>query len=430
MRMSEQMNAHKVAQQLLMQCEELARISELPESILRQYLTPEHKAANKQVSQWMCDAGLVCWQDEVGNIWGRLISEEPDAERLVLGSHLDTVPNAGKYDGILGVLMAIEVAKAVRKQGIKLPFHLDIVGFADEEGTRFGTTLIGSQAVAGHFNRNWLSLTDAQGTTLQEALQAFELNPGLARKAALKPETLLGYWEVHIEQGPVLASQDCSVGIVTSIAGARRARISVQGKAGHAGTTPMNLRNDAAVAAAELTLMIESLAQQASSGEVATVGSLQVPKGAANVIAGRCEMLLDVRAGADGNRDQLILAIEQQAKDIAESRGVSIDFDWYHEASAEPCSSEFQGIFEMAAQQLDIQTRRLPSGAGHDAMAMAAVTPIGMLFVRSPNGISHHPDECVYSTDVAAAFSVFYQSLLEFSARYQTSGSYQISSNV
>ncbi|WP_243645838.1 allantoate amidohydrolase [Reinekea marinisedimentorum] len=413
------MNAHKIAQKLLMQCEELAKISEWPDSVLRQYLTPEHKAANKLVAQWMCEAGLVCWHDEVGNIWGRLISEQPDAEHLVLGSHLDTVPNAGKYDGILGVLMAIEAAKALRKQGVKLPFHLDIVGFADEEGTRFGTTLIGSQAVAGHFNRDWLNLTDAEGTTLLEAMQHFELNPGLARKAALKPDALLGYWEVHIEQGPVLASQNCSVGIVTSIAGARRARISVQGKAGHAGTTPMHLRNDAAVAAAELTLAIESLAQKTQAGEVATVGSIQVPQGAANVIAGQCDMLLDVRAGADANRDELISAIEQSAQQIAEARGVSIRFDWYHKASAEPCSSEFQSIFEDAAQQLDIQTPHLPSGAGHDAMAMAAITPIGMLFVRSPNGISHNPEECVYSTDVAAAFSVLHQSLMDFSRRYQ-----------
>lgn len=415
--MTDSINAHKVAQQLLLQCETLSKVSEWPDAVLRQYLTPEHKAANKQVAKWMGEAGLVCWNDEVGNVWGRLISEVPNAERLVLGSHLDTVPNAGKYDGILGVLLAVEAAKAIRQKGIKLPFHLDIVGFADEEGSRFGTTLIGSQAVAGQFKRDWLNLKGADGITMAEAFQEFGLKPSTARKAAIKPETLLGYWEVHIEQGPVLAAKECSLGIVTSIAGARRAKVKVLGQAGHAGTTPMTMRNDAAVAAAEFTLAVDSLARKTTNGEVATVGSIQVPNGAANVIAGECQMLLDVRAGTDSQRDDLISKIEAEMAQIAEERGVSIELDWYHEASAEPCSSEFQSVFQYSAEQLDIQTPKLPSGAGHDAMAMAAITPIGMLFIRSPNSISHHPDETVYCSDVADAFSVLVGSIETFGNR-------------
>lgn len=390
---------------LLARCEELAALSELPDGILRQYLTREHKQANQKVAGWLEQAGLQHWQDAVGNQWGRLPAADARAPRLILGSHLDTVPYAGAYDGILGVLLGLAVLEHLAGD-TPLPFHLDVVGFGDEEGTRFGTTLIGSQALAGQFNPDWLALTDRDGVSMAQALENFGLNPDNVEDAHLNGDDIVAYWEAHIEQGPVLENRQQPLGIVTGIAGAKRARVQITGQAGHAGTTPMNLRRDALAGAAELIGFIEQTARDCEHGEVATVGDLNVRPGAANVISGHCELQLDVRALEDGRRDSLIRRIEQFADDLGQRRQLDIAFVWYHSAPAVLCDDRCQAILTQAAGSVGLNIPALPSGAGHDAMAVAGIAPVGMLFLRSPGGISHHPDESVLTEDVGQAFRV------------------------
>lgn len=406
--------AKKHARQAIDNCHSLATISELDSGILRQYLTVKHKECHQQVANWMTEAGLQVWQDEVGNQWGRLKSNNPDAPRLILGSHLDTVPNAGAYDGILGVMLALELAKLAKHNKLKLPFHLDIVGFCDEEGTRFATTLIGSKALAGQFDSNWLSLKDSNGISMAQAMLDFGLDPEKAQNAQLKNSEIFAYWEVHIEQGPVLESQNQPVGVVTAIAGAKRAVISFTGQTGHAGTTPMNLRQDALTACAELTLAIEQIANECKNHEVATVGSISAKPGATNVIAGECEMTLDARAQQDTDLTQLLDKIEAQAKYIAASRKLTLQWQWTHQAQAVQCNTDIQNLFLQACENNQLTKISLPSGAGHDAMAIAEICPVGMLFIRSPKGISHHPSEAVIETDVTDALKVMYCALCDY----------------
>ena len=399
----------------LRRCQVLSELSELPDGILRQYLTPEHKACNQQVAKWMQAAGMSTWQDQVGNQWGRLASKNPEAKRLIIGSHLDTVPYAGAFDGILGVLLAIEVAELAKREQLELPFHLDIVGFCDEEGTRFATTLIGSKALAGQFDADWLNLTDSNGITMAQALRDFGLAPELAARqaAALSSDELLGYWEVHIEQGPVLEAQQQPLGVVSAIAGAKRAMVEFIGQSGHAGTTPMNLRQDSLTAAAELVLAVENSANHCQCDEVATVGVMQAKPGATNVIPGGTEMSLDIRAQDDDQLQQLVNSIYQQGHDIAKKRQLKINWQWTHAAPAVQCDANIIELFTNACQQVSESAPILPSGAGHDAMAIAEICPVGMLFIRSPGGISHHPDESVIDTDVVQALEVLYVALCQ-----------------
>ncbi len=401
---------------LLQRCDVLAAISEMSEGILRQYLTSEHRKANAQVATWAEQSQLKHWQDETGNLWLRYPSQAADAKRLILGSHLDTVPNAGRYDGILGVLLGLAVIETLAKQKVALPFHVDVVGFGDEEGTRFGTTLIGSQGISGQFKSDWLSIADQTGMTMAQALSEFGLSPEKAFAAALNPEDVLSYLEVHIEQGPVLESQDNPLGIVTGIAGAKRARVTVEGLAGHAGTTPMHLRRDALSAAAEFILKVEALAGQCSQGEVATVGQCVAKPGATNVIPGAVELSLDVRALSDADRDALIVLLMSEVTRIEDQRSVKFHIEWTHQAPAVTCDEKLQRHWQTCAGQLDWPLPSLPSGAGHDAMAVAELCPISMLFIRSPRGLSHHPEEAVIAGDVEKALALFFKVVKEFPA--------------
>ena len=401
-----------IAETILDRCDALAAISELPDGILRQYLTDEHRRANQQIADWCAAAGLQTWQDAVGNQWGRLPATDEKAPRLIIGSHLDTVPYAGAYDGILGVLLGLSLLEYFSRQPA-LPFHLDVVGFADEEGSRFGTTLIGSQALADQFQTQWLDIPDRNGVAMGAAMQQFGLDPARVREARLEPESVVAYWEAHIEQGPVLEAQGLSLGIVTGIAGAKRARVRVRGQAGHAGTTPMRLRRDALAGAADLIGVVERIGQQGVSGDVATVGDVAVQPGAANVISGQCDLQLDVRSLDDARRDAMIERIEQQAETLARSRRLSIEFDWYHHAPAVLCDESVRERLTRAVERTGTIAFPLPSGAGHDAMAVASVAPVGMLFLRSPGGISHHPDESVIDEDVARAFDVLIEAVLQ-----------------
>lgn len=392
-------------------CEEIAEVSELERGVLRPYLTDKHKEGNELTASWMQEVGMTTWQDAAGNQWGRLASKNPNAKRLIMGSHLDTVPNAGKYDGIIGVMIAIELVRAVKNEGIELPFHFDIVGFGDEEGTRFATALIGSHALAGNFQNEWLSLRDKLGISMEEAMREFGLDPEKINDAKLNVDELIEYWEVHIEQGPVLESLQEPIGVVTGIAGAKRAAISIAGLAGHAGTTPMNLRADALTAAAELVLAIETLALECEHAEVATVGRLETRPGATNVIAGNVEMSLDVRALDDDHRDALIEKIIAQAARITEQREVRINIVWKHSAPAVKCADSIQQLFYEAATANGYKAPSLPSGAGHDGMAIAPLCDVGMLFILSPRGLSHHPEEAVVHNDVKASVETLFTAL-------------------
>lgn len=405
--------ADQHAQSALERCAELGRISEFSDGILRQYLTPEHKQCNQTVAHWMQDAGMQTWEDAVGNQWGRLPSKNPDAPRLVFGSHLDTVPYAGHYDGILGVLLAIELAEVINEQNVELPFHLDVVGFCDEEGTRFGATLIGSHALAGNFDPEWLEIKDKAGVSMAQAMEDFGLQPLQYQQASLRGDNLLGYWEVHIEQGPVLEANDLSVGVVSAIAGARRANIEITGKAGHSGTTPMRLRKDPMCAAAELIQAIEEAANSCNDDRVATVGMIESRPGAVNVIPGKVTLSLDVRSQHDEAREQLIAVIENQMNRIAFDRNLSFEMHWTYGIAAAHCEQDFQNLFRAACVDNDLPAYSLPSGAGHDAMAIAPLCPMGMLFIRSPGGISHHPEEAVIKTDVEDALKVMFSALLK-----------------
>ncbi len=418
--MQKKLDRHRGANRLLNRCETLAGFSALSDGILRAYLTPEHAQANAQVSQWMIEAGMTTWQDQVGNQWGRYEGSLEGAPKLIIGSHLDTVPYAGRYDGILGVLAAIELVSQLNSENRRLPFAIEVVGFCDEEGTRFGTTLIGSKALAGQWQEDWLVIEDDSGVTMREALERFGLDPKYCASAQLNPDQVLGFWELHIEQGPVLEAEDLPLGVVTGIAGAKRSMIQLKGQAGHAGTTPMHLRRDSLAGAAELILSIERIAKTVGGDLVATVGQVFSKPGAVNVIAGQTILSLDVRSQSDLVRDNAVEQINDVAEAIAGRRNLELSWNHTHQASAVLCDAEYQAIFSDAIEQSfghGLSVKKLPSGAGHDAMALAEICPMAMLFLRSPRGLSHHPDEAVIPEDVANALAVLYQAinLLELS---------------
>jgi allantoate deiminase len=394
------------AQLLLDRCDELAAISSRPDVLERVHLSPEHRAANDLVAGWMREAGLSTWQDAAGNQCGRLEGREPDLPALLLGSHIDTVPDAGRYDGMLGVLLAIQVVSRIRDSGIELPFALEVVAFSDEEGTRFGTALIGSRALAGTWHDDWWNLTDKDGITLSEAFQDFGLDPARLPGAFRRPEQLVGYLEAHIEQGPILEDADRRLAVVSSIAGARRFALTITGKAGHAGGTPFDRRRDALVGASELVVAIERISKERDV--IGTVGRLQAFPGGVNVIPGRVELSLDLRAEFDDERDESIRLITEAAHEICERRGLVFHSTEIYRADAVRCDLGLQDAVAAGIRAGgDQHPLSIWSRAGHDGMAVVAVTPVAMLFVRCKGGISHHPDEAVKKADVAAALTAY-----------------------
>ena len=392
------------AQLILDRCDELAAISSQPDRLERVHLSPEHKAANALVAQWMTEAGLSTWQDAAGNQCGRVEGREPGLPALLLGSHIDTVPDAGRYDGMLGVLLAIAVV--ARLPRAQLPFAVEVVAFSDEEGTRFGTALLGSRALAGTWDDEWWSLTDEHGITLFEAFQDFGLDPARLPGAFRRPDELVGYLEAHIEQGPFIEDADRSLAIVTSIAGARRFALTMTGKAGHAGGTPYDRRRDALVGASELVVEIERLSKQ--QHVIGTVGKLEAFPGGVNVIPGRVEFSLDLRAEFDDDRDAALQLIDDAADEIARRRGLHFAKHELYRADAVVCDLDLRAGIEAGIRATgDGEPMGLWSRAGHDGMAVVAVTPIAMLFLRCKGGVSHHPDESVRKADVAAALNAY-----------------------
>ena len=394
-------------------CQQLARHSELPDGLTRVFLSREQRAANDLVLGWMREAGMQARLDAIGNCVGRYEGASPGLPSLMLGSHLDTVRDAGKYDGMLGVVTAIECVAALAASATRLPFAIDVVGFADEEGVRFGVTLLGSRAVAGTFDAGALDATDGDGMSMRDAMRGFGLDPARIPDAARRPQDVLAYAELHIEQGPVLEALGLPVGVVTAINGGNRIAIEIAGTAGHAGTVPMRLRRDALAAAAECTLAIERLAQGAHD-VVATVGRIAVAPGAVNVIPGQARFTLDVRAPTDEARDAARDAMLGECRAIAQRRGVELALTPLWEARTTRCDAELQRQFATAVSAEGVCVHQLPSGAGHDGMAISAIAPIGMLFVRCKAGISHNPAEAIDVADVDAGARTLLRFIRQF----------------
>jgi allantoate deiminase len=377
---------------VLERCDRLNEISEEDGRLVRRFGTDALARAHELVAGWMRDAGMSVRHDAVGNMIARLgDSGEP---ALALGSHLDSVVDAGRYDGPLGVLVGLAV---VERLGERPPFPVEVLVFADEEGVRYGTSYLGSSAMAGRFDPAWLEWRDDDGIALGDLLRG---NPA---SAARSPDELRGYVEVHIEQGPVLERRDLPVGVVTAIASQTHGEVVFRGEAGHAGTVPMEGRLDALCAAAEFVLAAEDVARD---GVVATVGRLEVAPGARNVIPARAEMTLDVRHSETDVRRRAVRELHGRAERIAGRRGVRLSWEESADLAAVPMSPDLAGGLAAAIESSGFAVERLPSGAGHDAAAMSAITPAAMLFVRCRGGISHHPDESVEADDVAVAIDV------------------------
>lgn len=382
------------AERTVGRCRALAAHSDHPDHLTRTFLSPAMLAAHRELGGWMAQAGLAVRTDAVGNLIGRRAAADPEAPILLIGSHLDTVRNAGRYDGILGVMAGLALAEELAEP---LPFHLDVVAFSEEEGVRFGATYFGSSAVCGCFDPAWLALRDREGVSMAEAIRAFGLDPDAIPGAAYDPTRLLGYLELHIEQGTRLETAATPVGVIEAIAGQSKLRLRFEGRANHAGTTPMAQRRDALAGAAELVLAVERLARE-GDGLVATVGRLEVAPGASNVIPGRVELSLDVRHRDDAQRHDAVAALLDRGERIAGERGLRLAHDTLLDEPTHWMDPAFSARL-VAHGGLPLMV----SGAGHDAAVMSAHTRSAMLFVRSPGGVSHHPDERVEAADVAVA---------------------------
>jgi allantoate deiminase/N-carbamoyl-L-amino-acid hydrolase len=401
-----------VGDAIIAMIEDLAGFSDDDDALTCAYLTPAHRATAERIRDFMLAAGLRAHVDAVGNVVGVLEGDGWTSRRVLTGSHYDTVINAGKYDGRLGVVLPIAVAGRLRRAGLRLPFPLEIIAFAEEEGVRFKSTFLGSRAVAGRFDLEVLDSTDAEGLALRDVLGADR--EAIAR-IARDPADAAAFVEVHIEQGPVLLEAGLPVGVVTSIAGSLRSIVTVDGLSGHAGTVPMRLRRDAAAAAAEMVMAVERRCS-ADPDLVGTVGRLEVPGGAINVIPGRCEFSIDIRSGSDALRDAADADVRAEIARIAARRGVEVRQRRVLEAASVPCNQALQDAWARSIERVTAgPALRLPSGAGHDAMMMAALTRVGMLFVRCGNGgISHHPLETLDAADAGVAARVFEDFLRHF----------------
>jgi hydantoinase/carbamoylase family amidase len=397
----------RFGEELMRQADTLASFSEDAPQITRTYLSAQHKQAGEYLIELMKRAGMGAGFDALGNIVGRYLADDPSAPVVMTGSHQDSVRNAGKYDGLFGIITAIACVKDLHDRGKRLPYTFEIVGFGDEEGVRFGATLIGSKAMAGSFDPAWLDKTDDQGVTMRQALIDFGGNPDAWRDVDRRGKNVVAYVESHIEQGPVLLNDGLPVGVVTAIAGATRLRVRATGLAGHAGTVPMGARRDALTAASEMILAVEKYCES-HAGLVGTVGKIAALPGAVNVIPQDVEFTVDVRSGDDAIRRGAAEALQTAFEAIAKRRNVKVATTPFFAANAAPCDPALQKAFADAIAAHGVRVRHLPSGAGHDAMEFPAVAPTAMLFVRcGNNGISHHPDETMTAADAEIATSVF-----------------------
>jgi len=386
-----------VAATVMRRCDELAACTEEPGAITRPFATPAMRRAQELVIGWMREAGMAATRDQVGNLRARY--DGTGAGVVLLGSHLDSVRDAGRYDGPLGVVVAIAAVQRLHDAGRRLPFAIEVLAFADEEGLRFGSTYIGSRALAGRLTAEELARADADGVTMAGAIRAFGGDPARLADDRWSGERPLAYVEVHIEQGPLLESRGLAVGVVSAIAGQSRYDLTFTGEAGHAGTVPMDRRRDALVAA---SAFVSAVAED-QPGLVATVGKLVVRPGAANVIPGEVQLTLDVRSPDDARRRARCEALLDLASDIGRRRNVAVAATPVSERPAVACSPRVVGLLKEAVGGDPLE---LPSGAGHDGVYMSELTDFGMLFVRCQGGISHNPAESVQREDVAVAIDV------------------------
>jgi allantoate deiminase len=387
------------AQEVVNRCRKLAGLSESADGTTRTFLSPSMRQCHEEISNWLKALGAEVRVDAGGNLRGFYAGQTVDAPRLLIGSHLDTVPNAGAFDGVLGVVLAVALLEEL--DGRCFPFGIEVVGFAEEEGVRFGTPFIGSRALVGRVDHELLERVDANGISVRGAIEAFGLDPSKLADAVLRDD-VLGYLEFHIEQGPVLESLELPLGVVEAIAGQARMEFTFSGRSNHAGTTPMNLRHDAVVAAAEWVLAVEQTAKSVQ-GLVATIGRIEAKPGATNVIAGEARLSLDVRHKSDEILASAANSLIQQAQQIATSRGLLARHTLVLNQKVVAMDSFLVNEMEQAVQETGCKPYRMTSGAGHDAMILAEKVPAAMLFLRTPGGISHDPAETVQTEDVAKA---------------------------
>ncbi|GAC1688241.1 MAG: allantoate amidohydrolase [Candidatus Dormibacteraceae bacterium] len=401
---------------VMRRCDVLGACSEEPGRLTRPFASPAMQQVHEHVTSWMREAGMTVRKDNVGNLLARYEGRDGRSPTLILGSHLDSVRGAGKYDGPLGVMVAIAAVQRLQDSGTRLPFAIEIVGFADEEGLRYNIPYLSSRALAGDFDAADLKRTDAQGVSMADAILAFGGDPVRLREDRWQGGDLLGYVEVHIEQGPVLEARDLPVGVVSAITGQSRHRLTFTGEAAHAGTTPMDRRKDALAAAAEFVLAVEAEARQ-TDDLVATVGQLSVEPGVTNVVPGQAVVSLDVRHWDDKVRLERSGNLLQKARDIAARRGVSLQSEPVADTQSVRCSPGFMSLLTQAVEAVGSPATKLASGAGHDAAVMAGLTDVAMLFVRCKGGISHNPAESVTEEDVAVAVDVLGKFLELLAAR-------------
>ena len=387
------------AQQVMARCLKLASFSEDSDGLRRTFLSPPMRDCHREITRWMESLGATVRVDAAGNLRGFYPGAQPHAPRLLIGSHLDTVPNAGAYDGILGVVLAVALLEEL--QGRRLPFGIEVVGFSEEEGIRFGSPFIGSRALVGRLDKVLLDTRDARGISVRESIDGFGLNPDEISHAVLGDDAL-GYLEFHIEQGPVLEKLNQPLAAVEAIAGQSRLEFIFSGRANHAGTTPMNLRCDALAGAAEWIVFTEHAAH-AVSGLVATVGKIEASPGAVNVIAAEARLSLDLRHSSDDTRTRSLDNLIREAHAIASRRGLSVRHSVLLNQRAVAMDPRWVAEIEQAIVKAGCKPHRMVSGAGHDAMILAERIPAAMIFLRTPRGISHDPAESVAPEDVEKA---------------------------
>jgi len=386
---------------IIARCRQLASCTEVAGETTRLFLSPPMHDVHALLKSWMEAAGMTVRVDAIGNLRGVWPGLTASCPRLLIGSHLDSVPNAGAFDGILGVVLGLAVVEQLGGQ--HLPFAIEVIGFSEEEGVRFSKPFLGSLALIGELDAETLARTDRNGITIAEAIRNYGLDPTNLSDALL-PEEAFAYLEFHIEQGPILESEGASLGIVEALVGQTRMQLTFTGQANHAGTTPMHLRHDAMAAAADWIVAVEAYAN-ANAGLVATVGKVETSPGAGNVIAGRVTASLDVRHVDDQTRQTAMSWLMDFANSAAAKRGVQVGALTQLELSAVPLNPLLTQLLQTGANRAGFSSRRMTSGAGHDAMIVAQRLPSAMLFLRSPGGLSHHPDESVHPQDVGAALA-------------------------
>ncbi len=398
--------------------------SEVDGQLTRRFLTPAHDAALQTLALWITSAGMSVRRDAAGSLVGRYEGETPGAPALLVGSHIDSVRNGGRYDGPLGIMLGIDVVETLRDAGRRLPFAIEVIAFGDEEGSRFAASMSCSRAVAGTLDpAAVLDLRDADGVSLSDAFTAFGLDPARITDAARKPSEILAFLEAHIEQGPVLEAEGLALGVVTAIAAQKRLMVRITGMAGHAGTTPMTLRKDPGPAAAACMLALEQICQAGTDGLVGTVGRITALPGAFNVIPGAVEFSMDIRAETSTTRDKAVETVTAEIHAITNRRGLTATVTLLQALAESPCDLDLTTLLEQAVGDLGLPPRRLPSGAGHDAMVMADLCPTAMLFIRCEGGISHNPAESVTQADCVLAA----QAMLGFVEKLSDQFSQQLS---